>query len=172
VANVPIRLGLGVYDGLGQRANISTLAMIPEATSLTNLLVTLGDWATAVTAVSDGAVVRVEAAVLSSAAALSLPTSPGDEEMNEVGEFNYNLTGVPTTWTLAVPAIKDSMRSGDNIDITQTAIIALNTLLTSSLFTSGFFASPDEIKLASRKATFLGTRKHRRKLHALSYKLG
>jgi hypothetical protein len=162
-----------MVDDEDVRATVHQFAEIPNTATLDDLQSTLGDFLTAIDLISDGIFKRCEAAIVVKPEDLSLlTTKTGSEEVSETGEFQYTLTGVDTVWTLAVPAISEAVISGNNIDILNSHIIALNTLLTSSLFTSGFFSSPDRLELDTRRATFLGTRKHRKQQHAKSYKLG
>jgi hypothetical protein len=173
MANQLYRFTVSVVDDDGVRTSTHQYALIPEATSGTNVQVTLGDWATAVAALMDGGVLRCEASLVVDPSVFSLPATPsGSEECSENGEFQYNLTGSDFVWTFAVPTFIEAAVAGNIIDLANTAVIALNTLLTSSLFTTGSFCSPDKLPLGTRKATFLGTRKHRRQQHAKSYQLG
>jgi len=75
------------------------------------------------------------------------------------------------TWTSVVPALIEAVESGVTIDTTNALVISYVTLLSSTLFTSGFFCNPDGLELVANRATFLGNRKHRKQLHQKSYRL-
>jgi hypothetical protein len=173
VANQLYRFSMTLVDEDGVKANVSQYAKIPEATTGTNLQVTLGDWATAVSNLSDGGVLRTDASLVVEPSVFTLsPTPSGDEEVSETGNFQYNLVGSPFTSTTVIPALIEAAEAGVKIDLTNASVIAYNTLLTSALFTTGYFTNPDGLELDTRKASFLGNRKHRRQLHQKSYELG
>src|SRR6516225_5312427 len=99
MANVLVRMTGTIVDDEDVKANTHIYAEIPEATTLTQLVTTVTDWATAVSAVADGAWTRLEGAVKIDPAAAGLPTTPGgSEEVSETGEMQYNLNGISFTW--------------------------------------------------------------------------
>jgi len=173
MANQLYRLSMTLFDEDGVKGNAFQYVKIPEGSTGTNIQTVLGDWAAAVSALSDGGVLRTEAALVVEPSVFSLPASPiADEEVSETGNFQWNVTGSSMVWTSVVPALIEAAEAGSKIDTTNTAVIAYTTLITGALFTTGFFCSPDGLEIASRKATFLGNRKHRRQLHRISYELG
>jgi hypothetical protein len=173
MANQLYRFTITVVDDDAVKASTSQYVQIPEATTGTNIAATLVDWATAVSALSDGAVTRVEASLVIDPGTAGLPVTPGgSEEVSEYGEFQWSLTGTDMKWTSGIPALVEAAVSGNQMDTTNADVIAYTTLITGALFTTGFFSDPKGIKITGRNATFLGTRKHRKQQHAKSFKLG
>jgi hypothetical protein len=173
VANQLYRLAMSLVDEDGVRANVAQYAQIPEAVTGTQLSGILGDWATAVSNLSEGAVLRTEASLVVEPSVFTLPATPsGTQEVSDTAGFQYDLATSPMTWSSSIPAFLIAAESGSNVDITNAAVIAYNLILTTAILTTGHFCSPDGIALSTRRATFLGVRKHRRQLHAKSYKLG
>jgi hypothetical protein len=173
MANQLWRFTITLVDDDDVKASTSQYAEIPEATTGTNIQVTLVDWATAVSAMSDGGVTRLEASLVVDPGTAGLPVTPGgSEDVSEYGEFQWNLAGTEMKWTSGIPALMDSLESGNGLDITAASVIAYTTLITGTLFTTGFYCSPTGRQIPSRNATFLGTRKHRKQQHAKSFKLG
>lgn len=173
MANQRWRFTLTLVDDEGVKASTSQYAEIPEATTGTNLQITLGAWASAVAAMADGGVVRVESSLVVDPSVFSLSPSPGgSEEASEYGEFQWALNGTGMSWSSGIPTLSEGMVSGNQMDISATAVIAYTTLITGALFTTGFYCNPEGRQINSRRATFLGTRKHRKQQHAKSFQLG
>ena len=173
MANLLFRLTATLVDDEDVKASTLQYALVPEAVTGTQLSALLNAWATAVNGITDGGFANLEVALVLAPDSIGLPvTAHGSEEASENGEFQYNLTGTQRTWTSAIPTLSEAVVLGNSIDTTNTAIIALNTLITGAILTTGNYCSPDGRAVASRKATFLGTRKHRRQQHAKSYILG
>jgi len=173
MANQLWRFTMTFVDDDNIKASTSQYAEIPEGTSGTNIQVTLVDWATAVSNISDGGVTRLEASLVVDPGSVALPVAPvGTEDVGEYGEFQWNLAGTDMKWTSGIPALPDSMEVNNGIDTTNTNVIAYTTLITGVLFTTGFFCSPTGRQITGRNATFLGTRKHRKQQHAKSFRLG
>jgi len=173
MANQLWRFTISLVDDEGVKASTSQYAEIPEGTTGTNLQVTLVDWATAVSNLSDGAVTRLEASLVVDPGTAGLPVTPGgSEEVSEYGEFQWDLIGTDKSWTSGIPALIEAAASGNQMDTTNSFVIAYTTLITGALFTTGFFCSPTGRQISARNATFLGTRKHRKQQHSKSFQLG
>jgi hypothetical protein len=173
MANKLCRFTATLVDDDGVKANLHQYVQIPEATTLTLLQTALNAWLTALNGLCDGGFTRTEAAMHINPDDLGLPTTPvGDEEAGEIGGFQYNLHGSSFSYTTAVPTLKDSVKAGGKIDITNAAVVAFDAVLAGAVETTGFYCSPSGLQFGTRRATFLGTRKHRQQQHAESYELG
>lgn len=172
MANLLFRFTLSGVDDNGVKTNVHQYCEIPEATTGTQLSTLLSTWATAISNLSDVAVTRTEVALHVAPATFGLPSTPGDEEVQEIAGFRYNLTGTTMTNTAVVPAFKETAQVGGKVDITNADVIALDSLLSGPVQTTGFFCSPDGIKYLTRRATFLGGRQHRQQLFSKSFELG
>jgi hypothetical protein len=173
MANQLWRFTMTLVDDEDVKTSTSQYAEIPEATTGTNLQIALGAWATAVSAMSDGGVVKTEACLVADPSVFSLSPSPGgSEEVGEYGEFQWRLMGTGMFWTSGIPALSEGMVSGNQLDTSAAAVIAYTTLISSALLTTGFYCSPTGRQINARNATFLGTRKHRKQQHGKSYQLG
>jgi hypothetical protein len=171
MANQLYRFTASFVDDNGVKTAVHQYAELPEAVTGTQLSGNLGDWVTAISDLSDGVPTRCEVALHVPPSTYSLPTTPGDEEVSEIAGFQMNLTGSSFSDSPIVPAFKESAQVGNKVDLTNTDVIALTTLLTSALLTTGFFCSAEGLKYTTLRATFLGNRKHRQQLHSKSYEL-
>lgn len=173
MANQLWRFTASVVDDEGVKTAVNQYAEIPEGTTGTNIQVTLGAWGSAIDAMMDGGITRLEASLVVDPSVFSISPSPGgSEEVGENGEFQWNLNGTDKKWTSAIPTFSEGMVTGNQVNIGAAAVIAYTTLITGALFTSGFYCSPTARQIAGRNATFLGTRKHRKQQHAKSFQLG
>lgn len=173
MANQTYRMSITLVDEDGVKASTYQYALIPEAVTGTQLNTILTDWATAVNALSDAGALKLEICLIITADSAGLSATPsGTQEVANTAGMQYNLVGTENTYSTTIPAFKESLESGSNVNTGDSAVIAYNTILTSTILTTGHYTNPDGVVYGTRKATFLGVRKHRRQLHAKSYILG
>jgi hypothetical protein len=165
------RLTASFVDDDGVKTAVHQYLQLPEATTGTLNSALLGDWATAIAALSDAVCTRAEMALSVPPSVFSLPTTPGEEEVGEIAGFQFNLLGSEFSNTPIIPGFKESAQVGGRVDLTNTDVIAYTTLLLSALQTTGFFCDPKTLKYMSLRATFRGSRTHRQQQHSKSYEL-
>ena len=173
-ANTQIRFTLSLVDNDNVRANTDVYAQYPTTITLAQLWVDLQTLTADALACSDAGLVKAQAAVVPTVGDLGFSATPsGEEDVSDCGELQFFVNSSDKTWSYVIPALMDSLTSGGRMVTTALGPIdTLTTFLITPPHTGAFFANPNILEIGPRKATFLGDRKHRKKLHSGSYVLG
>lgn len=98
----------------------------------------------------------------------TFPVTSG-ADLEETGNLNFSVATVPFHWGETILAFKDSKLTGNQINTADTDVAALITLLTSAVL-GGNYTDRSARALTALAYSFQGDRKHRRKLHQISFK--
>lgn len=133
MANVPLHFSAAVRDGLQTAAPLTSYLLVPDSTSLATLIGDLGTWATTIDACIDGAIVDLSAR-LTPALPAGLKAATGAtwlaSRVEQTGVLNFSASGSDRRYGQALPSLSNAVIAGGKIDLSNTAIVALVSLLT------------------------------------------
>lgn len=133
MANVPLHFTASLRDGLDTLAKITSYLLVPDSSGIAQVMTDLATWAAAVDACIDGAIVEV--------AARFSPSLPGGlkgatgatwqaSRVEQTSTINFSGTGSDRRWGQALPSLRNTAIASGKINLSDTAIVALVTLLT------------------------------------------
>lgn len=169
-ATQAIQFTATIQDETGTKASTPAYAMIDPAQTVTQLLADLAAWATALDAVTDGAIIRAEAKVLGEvgvAPLTGLKTTPVEgARVEQTGVLNFSPAAILRRYGQIIPAIADGvLLGGDKIDLTNAAVITFQQLLRNATGVTVFgYTNPYQQLLANFVDTVTSFRKRRREL--------
>jgi hypothetical protein len=103
---------------------------------------------------------------------VSSPAAPAaDSRVEEVGVFNFGITGSTHRQGIAVPAFLDSKAPLDKINLADTDVAAFTAAVAAAITGGGSYTTPEGLDLTALVDAFFATRKHRRQLRSLTYEV-
>jgi hypothetical protein len=128
VANKKIRFTCSNLDSSGNRASITSYALIPEAATLTTMATALSAWFDAVAAVTDGNSSNPHYTVEGADAPID-GVGFDDSWSGRTGTLTFNFSTPAKAWGLSVPAWADAAITAGNVDLTNAAVVTLIDLM-------------------------------------------
>lgn len=169
MANVPLHFSATIRDGLGTEATTTAYLNPADTTTLAVLVGDLGTWLSDLDAVTDG-LIRASRIEIVPALPGGLKTSTGAtfaaSRVEQTGVLNFSATGTSRKEGMVIPAISNSAIVAGKVDLTNAAITALITLLT-----SGPYTNPYNQALVALLDAILSFRKKRKQLQRSSFEV-
>src|SRR5579872_817764 len=169
MANIPLHFSATIRDGLGTEATTQAYLNVPDSTALSALVGDLGTWLTDLDAVTDGLIrgTRIE---ITPALPGGLKTSTGAtfqaSRVEQTAVLNFSATGTARKEGFSIPAVSNSAIVAGKVDLANTAIQALITLLSGGLYTN-----PYNQALVALLDAILSFRKKRKQLQRSSFEV-
>jgi hypothetical protein len=132
MANKEVRFSATFQDKAGNKAAATAYLLIPEAATLTTLQTAFDAFYTTIAAVSAANTVNGEAAIRFPAAVIA-GVGFDDSWLGNAAVINYSVNGSTVSWGQAIPAIIDTAVSSGTLNLAETNVAALTTLMTSAV---------------------------------------
>jgi hypothetical protein len=169
-ADTIARFTAHVIDDEGKKGTIVAHLYIDGTQTIAAAKTALTAYLNAVYACTDAEISEGSITVLTGDLSGTYPVTAGSD-LEETGNLNFSVATVPYHWGETILAFKDSLLSGNQIDTSAGAITTLTGLLTGAVL-GGTYTDRGARSLTALAYSFQGDRKHRRKLHQISYKVG
>lgn len=169
MANVAAHYSLTIRDGLGVEASTVAYVVVPDTTTLAGIAAAAGTWALDVDATIDGAItgLRVELApALPGGLKAATGATWAASRVEQTGVLNFKNATTKYRFGMPLPSIRSDVISTGKIDLTDTAIAALITLLT-----SGAFSNTAQQALTALVDAIISFRKRRKQLQRSSFEV-
>lgn len=170
MATVHAQFSFTVQDELGTKASLAIYGTVDDTTTVADLATQWQDYATGLTAVTDGKVIGGTARIVQTptASQSGKPAAGARVEQNAV--INYLVTASGRRFGIATPAWKDSLISGGAPLVASGAGATWQALLTGAMGdATGDNTSNDFLALGAAVDAFLSFRKHRKQLTRSSF---
>lgn len=168
-ASVPLRLSATVQDERGIKANVNAHVFIDPAQTVTAIDTALAAWVVALDAITGGQVIRNSASIIPALPGGIKSAPVAGSEVEEVATFDFTQSGTPYHYGNVVPSFLESLETAAHKpDLTNAAVLAYTTLLTTSPVLGGYYSGPGNDQLLALAYAFLSVRKHRRAERAVS----
>jgi hypothetical protein len=167
-ADTVARFTAHVVDAEGKKGTIIAHLYVDSGQTIAAAKTALNTWLADVYALTDCEISEGTFTVLSGDLSGTYPLTSG-AEIEETGNLNFSVATVPFHWGETILGFKASKLSGNQINTADTDVAALVTLLTGAVL-GGTYTDRSARSLTALAYSFQGNRKHRRKLHEISYK--
>lgn len=168
-ANTQLRFTAHMVDDEGKKGTVVAHLYVDDASTLAATKTALAAWVAAVAGLSDAAIVSQSAAVDVVLDPATYPVTSG-ADLEETGNFDFNVATTTAHWGETILALKDSVLVGNQIDQTNALVTALTGIMAGTTVLGGNYTDRSNRALGTLSYTFQGDRKHRAKLHQISYK--
>ncbi len=158
-----------VVDEVGVRANLTLPVTFADTATLAQLASGWSAMLALAQAIIGGSVQKGR---ISFNQVVSSPPAPGaDSRVEEVGVFDFAISGSTHKQGIAVPSFLDSKAPLDKINLSDTDVAAFTAAVTASITGGGSYTTPEGLDLGALVDAFFATRKHRRQLRSLTYEV-
>jgi len=163
---------ISLLDELGIKSSMTIPAMIDPTTGTPAALKTAwDDLSEAVDGVIGSQITGGSVAIITTPGG-TLKTSPAaGSRVEQTGLFNFSNATSKYKFGIDVPSIKNTVLSGNKVDLTNGAVSTLLDLLTAA-FTGGVFANTSQYPLVALVDALLSFRKRRKQLARASFEPG
>ena len=169
MANVNGNFSFSITDEVGVRSALTLPVRFADTATLAQLDTAWGAMKALVHAIVGGSVgkgrVSFEEVVAAPAAAAA------DSRVEEVGLFDFAITGSTHKQGIAVPSLLDSKAPLGRINLADTDVAAFTAAISAAITGGGVYATPDGVALGALVDAFSSTRKRRRQLRSLTYEV-
>lgn len=132
MANVALVFSFQIKDADGDPKDLVIYAEVDDATTLAGLQTWITGTAPVVDAITDGKTAKASTAVEFTLPAGLKANAVAGSDVQEGGNLNWALAGTNRTFGMFVPAIKESLKTGNTVNIADALITALVTRITTS----------------------------------------
>lgn len=166
--NTQMRFTAHLVDDEGKKGTVVAHLYVDDGQTLAATKTALGAWVAAVAGLSDAAVISSSATLEVAIDPATYPVTTG-ADLEETGNFDFNVATTTSHWGETILALKDSVLVGNQIDETNGLVTALTGIMTAAVL-GGTYTDRSNRALGALSYTFQGDRKHRARLHQISYK--
>lgn len=163
-ASQHIHFSATLKDENNVKASKTSQLFIDPAQTVAATITALNAWLTALDAITGAVITRSGIGISPVLPGGLKSTVTGDAENPETVTFDFNQAGLSTHYGDNIPAFLESALSGDQVDLTNAAVIAYVGLLTTPPVLGGGYSGLGNELLTSLYRAFQGNRKHRRQL--------
>jgi hypothetical protein len=163
-----IHFSATVQDSAGIKQTTTVQLFVDTAQTVAQIETALNAWIAALTAITEGKVLRQLFAVSSPVSTSQAGKPVALSEVEECAEFAFNQAALTTHYTNVVPAFPASKLTGNQINLADTDVAAYTTLLTTAPVLGGSYVGLGNEALISLYRAFQGDRTHRRAEFAAS----
>jgi len=169
MANIPLNFSATVVDGLSTEASTLAYAEYADTTTLADVITDLNSWVADVDACIDGAIkanhIRITPAVLGTHKSPTGATFVASR-VEQTAVLNFANGTTSRKYGQALPSVRSDLLTAGKIDLTDAAISALITLLT-----SGAFTNAAQQALTALVDAIIAFRKRRKQLSRTSFEI-
>lgn len=167
-ADTVARFTAHVIDDEGKRGTIVAHLFIDSAQTVAAAKTALTAYLNAIAPTIDAGISEGSISILTGDLLGTYPVTVASD-LEETGNLDYSVATVPYHWGQTLLAFKDSLLSGNQINTGAGAITTLTGLMTGAVL-GGTYTDRSARALVALAYSFQGDRKHRRKLHQISFK--
>lgn len=164
----PARYSATIIDELGTSASTVAYLMVDPTQTLASLAASAQAWATALDAVTAGQITKLDAVLLPGVPA-GVKILPGaGSRVEQTAVFNFKDSSSGHRFGLAIPALSSARMLAGKINLSDTTVQALVSLITTATATSGY-STPARLLINGAVDAFVSFRKHRKQLTRSSF---
>jgi hypothetical protein len=163
-----MRFTASLVDDETKKGTVIAHLYIDDAQTVAQVKTALAAYVAAVAGLTDAAVVASAASIQIAIDPATYPVTAG-ADLEETGNFDFHVATTTAHWGETILALKDSVLVGNQIDETNGLVTALTGILTGAAL-GGTYTDRSNRALGALAYTFQGDRKHRARLHQISYK--
>lgn len=162
-ASQHIHFSATIQDASGIKVAKTSQLFIDPAQTITQVITALTAWEAALDAITEGKIVRRGVGLSSP------PTTGGGKpvaghELDDTVTFDFIQAALTTHYGDNIPGFISAGLVGDKVDLTNTAVAAYVTLLTTAPVLGGVYSGLGNEALTALYRAFQGDRTHRRQL--------
>ena len=163
MATVQMVFSAHVVDDNGRSRSTQAYYSRADTATLADIINALEGFGSGVQNISDGLVDRLSASIIDTA---WVPTAvnSGGAPIEQTGVLNFNATGSPRRWGLAIPAYSNQRLTGDRIDLGDADVA-----LTIAVLTSGNYTNDHYQTLTTFADALVSFRRDRKQLQRASF---
>lgn len=166
-ADTVVRFTAHVQDASGIKGTIVAHLYIDGAQTVTAVKGALDTWITDLDPLTECSITAQSIQILPPLVA-GLKAPVAGAEIEETANLDFSVATVPYHWGLTLLGFPSSKLTGNQVNLTDTAVAAMITLMKSAVL-GGTYTDRSARSLVDIAYTFQGERKRRRRLHEISY---
>jgi hypothetical protein len=163
-----------MVDELGTNASTTAYGLVPEATTLTELVAAQGAWVAGLDAIIGGAITGSSVTLVQPGLTTDKGNGAGQpasgSRVEQTAVINFKNAINSHRWGEAIPSVADAKIVAGKFDLTDTAVAAFIAIMTGALG-AGNYTNPYLQAISGVKDAILSFREHRRQLQRSSFEL-